>query len=149
MTKVTEFLVGGGGARGRGGDLGLLLARLGFGLVLAFAHGVNKLPPSERFIEVVAGLGFPLPGLFAWAAALGEFAGGILVAAGLLTRPAALAIVVTMLVAAFGRHAADPFTDKELALLYGFAAVLFACTGSGRFGADARLRALIGRTTVR
>lgn len=147
--KVTEILLGGGGAAGRGGDLGFLAARLVFGLVLAFAHGVNKIPPSDRFVDVVGSLGFPLPAFFAWAAALAEFAGGILLAVGLLTRPAALMIVVTMLVAAFGRHAADPFTDKELALLYGAAAFLFALAGSGRFAADTWLRGLIGKTTAR
>jgi putative oxidoreductase len=45
-----------------------------------------------------------------------------------------------MLAAAFLRHAADPFARKELALLYGFVALMFLLIGSGRYGIDALLR---------
>jgi putative oxidoreductase len=110
------------------------------GLALAFAHGRGKLPPSEKFITGAGELGFPWPAVFAWAAALSEFAGGILLAAGFWTRPAALMILITMLVAGFGRHAADPFNVKEKAFLY--AAIALACLGlgGGRLALDALLR---------
>jgi uncharacterized membrane protein YphA (DoxX/SURF4 family) len=57
-------------------DLALVLLRLA-GLYLAVGHGWGKvvaLASGEggRFIEGVAELGFPAPGLFAWAAALDE-----------------------------------------------------------------------------
>jgi hypothetical protein len=48
-----------------------------------------------------------------------------------------------MLVAAFGRHAGDPFSAKELALLYGCVAFLFLLVGSARYGLDAVLRTRI------
>ena len=54
-------------------DVGLLGLRLFAGLALAFAHGRGKLPPSERFIAGAGDLGFPVPIVFAWAAALSEF----------------------------------------------------------------------------
>jgi putative oxidoreductase len=122
------------------GDVGLLGLRLFTGLALALAHGRGKVPPSERFVSGVAELGFPLPALFAWAAALSEFAGGFLLAAGLFTRPAACMILVTMLVAGVVRHAGDPFKDKEKAFL--FAAIAFACLGlgGGRLALDHLLR---------
>jgi len=121
---------------GWAGDLGLLGMRLFAGLSLALAHGLGKIPPSERFIEGVAKLGFPAPAVFAWAAGLSEFAGGLLLAVGLCTRPAAALILTTMLVAGFGRHAQDPFATKEKAFLY--AAIALACLGlgAGRVGLD-------------
>jgi putative oxidoreductase len=85
-------------------------------------------------------MGFPLPALFAWAAALSESLGGLLLAVGLLTRPAAFFILVTMFVAAFIRQAGDPFLERELALLYGAVAIQFLLVGSGRFGLDAFFR---------
>ncbi len=120
-------------------DLGLLIFRVGFGFALAFAHGLGKMPPSERFISGTAAMGFPLPVFFAWAAALSEFVGSLLLVAGLVTRPAALLVLSTMGVAFFVRHGADPFGDKETAFAYlMWAATLFA-TGPGRYSVDARL----------
>ena len=128
------------GRPSRAVDVALLVLRLSLGLAMALAHGAGKIPPSEGFIGATAALGFPAPMVFAWLAGLSEFAGGLLVAAGLATRPAALAVVGTMVVAAFLQHAGDPFADRELALVYlaGFAAIAIA--GAGRFSGDALLR---------
>lgn len=93
-------------------------------------------------------MGFPLPALFAWAAALSELGGGLLLAIGLLTRPAALTVLITMLVAAFVRNAGAPFGDRELALLYGIAALLFLLAGAGRYSLDAQLRRKVGPRKV-
>ncbi|HES57998.1 MAG TPA: DoxX family protein [Firmicutes bacterium] len=130
------FFVGGANVQSVAANLGLLIGRLGWGLLLALLHGLGKLPPSERFIGGVETLGFPAPTLFAWAAALAEFAGGLLVAAGLLTRPAALAIVFTMVVAAFMRHGADPMEKKELALVYLTFGLLYLIVGAGKYSID-------------
>jgi putative oxidoreductase len=138
MRPYHRHLLGGGGADAVA-DAGLLVLRVFAGLALAFAHGLGKLPPSERFVGTVAGMGFPAPELFAWLAGLAEFGGGLFLAAGLLARPAAVIIALNMGVAAFIRHAADPFAGKELALMFFFLAVLFALTGPGRFSADAVL----------
>jgi putative oxidoreductase len=120
-------------------DVGLALLRVFTGLTLALAHGIGKIPPSERFVAGVAEMGFPLPVLFTWAAGLAEFAGGLLLAAGLLTRPASFFILFTMFVAVFIRQAGDPFGDLELPLLFGMVALLYLLAGSGRFGLDALL----------
>lgn len=121
-------------------DLGLLLFRLFVGLTLALAHGIGKMPPSEKLITGVEALGFPMPIIFAWCAALAEVLGGILIASGLFTRPAALFAGFTMLVAAFGVHGADAFTKRELALLYLVSCILLVFQGAGRFSLDRILR---------
>ncbi|MEM6326570.1 MAG: DoxX family protein [Bacteroidota bacterium] len=117
-------------------DLGLLVLRVGIGLAMAFAHGLGKIPPSEGFINATANLGFPLPELFAWAAALAEFGGGLLIAVGLLTRPAAAALAFTMAVAFFGAHGGDPFGERELAFVFGIASVALMISGAGRLSLD-------------
>lgn len=121
-------------------NVGLTLLRMFAGLVLSLGHGAAKIPPSEQFIEGVGNLGFPIAGFFAWAAACSEFFGGLLMAVGLLTRPAAFFILMTMSVAAGFWHAADPFGVKEQALLFAFIALTFVLIGSGKYGIDALLR---------
>jgi putative oxidoreductase len=118
-------------------DAGLLVIRLAIGLSLAFLHGIGKVPPAERFIAGVTDMGFPLPVLFAWAAGLSEFVGGLLVAIGLFTRPAAASIAITMAVAAFIRHAGDPLGDRELPIVFLCIAVGVLLTGAGAFSVDA------------
>lgn len=145
-------------------DLALLLLRLS-GLGLALAHGLGKVlalsgGQGDRFVEGVASLGFPLPGLFAWAAALAEFLGGLCVALGLGTRVAAAFAGFAMFVAAFVRHHAfqhllvavgamraseetvRSWGNPELALLYLLAFATLVLTGGGRFSLD---RVLPGR----
>lgn len=120
-------------------ELAMTALRVFTGLSMAFAHGLKKLPPPQGLIDGVGAMGFPAPELFAWSAALAEFVGGLLLAAGLLTRPAALSVAFTMLVAAFGAHAADPFQKKELALLYLFVSLIFVVRGAGKWSIDRRL----------
>jgi putative oxidoreductase len=142
-------------------DLALVLLRLA-GLGLALAHGWGKVErfatgQGARFVESVARLGFPQPELFAWAAALSEFLGGLLVALGLGTRVAASFAAVTMGVAAFARHHAhehllvaiglrqatpetmETWGDPEGALLYLACFLAIALVGPGRFALDALL----------
>lgn len=117
-------------------ELTMTLLRVFVGLALAFGHGLGKLPPGDGFVAGVGALGFPVPIAFAWAAGFAEFVGGLFLALGLLTRPAALAVAFTMAVAAFGQHANDPFKVKELALTYFFVALVFTVRGSGKFSFD-------------
>jgi len=119
-------------------DAALLVLRLAFGLALALAHGLSKVSDLPKFTAGVAARGMPLPELLGPLAALSEFAGGLLLAVGLFTRPAALFVLVTMLVAAFHVHAADPFQKKELSLAYAFVAIVLLLAGPGRYSLDAR-----------
>jgi putative oxidoreductase len=128
------------------GDAGLLLLRVFAGVALALAHGINKLPPAEGFVNRIGGFGFPAPELFGWLSGFAEFGGGLLLAAGLITRPVATLIVINMLVAVVFGHAGDPFARRELAMLFGLVAAQFALVGAGRYSLD---RLLAGPTVGR
>lgn len=140
MPTFRELLIGGAGGRTALADLALLLLRVAAGAGLALGHGLGKLPVSDQFVDGVADIGFPAPVVFAWAAALAESLGGLLLALGLLTRPAALFILCTMGTAFFVVHAADPFQTKEMAMLYGVIALAFLLAGAGRYSVDALLK---------
>lgn len=117
-------------------ELSVLIPRVFLGLAMALTHGLGKVPPPEQLISGVQALGFPAPVAFAWAAGLAECAGGILLALGLLTRPAAIFLSFTMLVAAFGAHLNDPFGVKEMSLLYLVGFLMFAIRGGGKWSVD-------------
>lgn len=117
-------------------NAGLTLLRVFVGLSMALAHGLGKLPPPQPVIDGVSALGFPMPHFFAWCAALAEFVGGLLLAAGFLTRPAAAMMASTMLVAAFGAHATDPYRIKELAFLFLVISIFFVLRGAGNWSLD-------------
>ena len=85
-------------------------------------------------------MGFPLPILFAWLAALSELLGGLLLAVGLFTRYAAFFVFGTMTVAAFIAHAGDPFNVRELALLYWAVMLSLLLVGGGRFELERTFR---------
>ncbi|RKH65259.1 DoxX family protein [Corallococcus llansteffanensis] len=120
--------------------LGWTVVRAVFGLTLAFGHGLGKVTGDmSGFAGAVERLGFPAPTFFAWCAALAEFLGGLCVALGLVTRPAALVAGFTMGVALVQHHA-DPFGKMELALLYLTVMVAAVIIGGGPFSLDARLR---------
>ena len=116
---------------------GLLWLRVAAGLGIAI-HGHGKVFGGymDKFTSGVAQMGFPAPEFFAWAAALSEFAGGILLILGLGTRFAALSILTTMSVAFFITHGADPFKVKELAFLYWGISGALMLTGAGAFSLD-------------
>ena len=135
---MKELLFGGARLDSVVGDFGLLILRVFAGVSLALAHGFNKLPPSAQFMSGVERLG--MPGEAAWLSGIAEVFGGLSLAAGLATRPAAFLIVCNLSVAAFLRHANDPYAGKELALLFLAVAVMFLLVGAGRFSIDRVIR---------
>jgi putative oxidoreductase len=135
---VKDFVFGGARLNTVVGDFGLLILRVFAGVSLALAHGFGKLPPSPQFMAGVERLG--LPGESAWLSAFAEVCGGLALAAGLATRPAALLIAINLSVAAFLQHATDPYARKELALLFLAVAVMFLLVGAGRFSLDRVIR---------
>ncbi|REJ77624.1 MAG: DoxX family protein [Acidobacteria bacterium] len=137
---LKTILFGGSAVDAVAANAGMALLRIFAGIGLAFGHGIGKMPPSDGFIEGVSKLGFPAPGLFAWAAGLSEFAGGICLALGLFTRVSSFFVFCTMFVAAFVNHINDGFSGQEKALLYLFIALFFAIAGSGNWGIDAFVR---------
>ena len=137
---VKKILFGGESGLSPLANAGLALLRIFTGIALAFGHGIGKVPPSDKLVEITGGLGFPAPAIFAWAAGITEFFGAIFLALGLLTRISALFLGIVMFVAAFGVHLNDPFARKEKALLYLFIAVLFLLKGAGEWSIDSFIR---------
>jgi putative oxidoreductase len=149
MARDIRELLFGTTTAGRTGDVGLLLLRVFAGLALAFLHGIGKVPPGEGFVGHVGELGFPVSELaWAWAAALAEFGGGLLLAIGLLTRPVAAFVAVHFALVVLVAHAGDPIADRELPLFFFFSALLFALTGGGRYAVDALLRRRAARDSA-
>lgn len=137
MARALKALLFGGRSSGPvAGEVLLAVVRVFVGLALALAHGLGKIPPKGPFLQRVATLGFPSPEVFAWLSGLAEVAGGLLLAIGLLVRPAAFAIAFNMGVAAFLAHAPDPFRTREPALLFLALALVFLALGGGRFALD-------------
>jgi len=150
---IRSLLFGGAGTSSKTGDFGLAILRVGVGLLMGIGHGLGKIwmnghfGVSDQFIAGVAEMGFPAPTLFAWCSALAEFLGGLLLAAGLYTGPAATFMAFNMCVAAFIAHRGAPIVatggaSKESALLYLLPALCFMFTGAGRLSAD---RVILGK----
>ena len=147
---LNTILFGGPGAASPLADFGLAVLRVSSGLFLAIGHGWGKVTAPSGFIDNAVRGNFPVPDVSGWFAILGEFLGGLLLAAGLATRAASLWIIAVMAGAAVVTHG-DSFTSRskfflpadgaaEPAVLYLLIAVAFAVVGSGRFGADRFLR---------
>ncbi len=126
-------------------NIGLLVLRVVVGLTVA-AHGSQKLfgwfegPRISGFSAMLGQLGIRPERPFAILAALAEFAGGLLVALGLLTPITALFMGGSLVVAIFAVHLPKGFWNKaggyEFPLALLGAAVAIALTGPGRFSLD-------------
>ena len=86
-------------------DLGLLLLRLGLGLMFVVVHGGPKLLGGpERWSQVGLAMGSlgikAFPAFWGFLAAVSECIGGLCLVLGLFTRPAAFFMAMTMVVAA-------------------------------------------------
>ncbi|MEO1482677.1 MAG: DoxX family protein [Myxococcota bacterium] len=132
MSAFRRFVLAPPGASSEWALAGL---RIFFGLAMALGHGLNKFPVSPRWVQNVAALGFPLPVVFAWVATLSELLGGLLLAAGLLTRVAAGSIAVTMAVAAFLANG-GVWKNAELAFIFLVVSVFFFFHGGGKLSVD-------------
>ncbi len=138
--KIVNFLFGEENTSPLYTNTGMLFLRIFTGAAIAWGHGINKLPPATGFINGVDSFGFPLPEMFAWLSGITEFFGGIFILTGFLTRPAAMFLSINMLVAAFIRHAGDPFSQKEKALLFLFIFLFFLLLGAGKYSVDGFIR---------
>src|SRR5229473_8312062 len=128
--------------------LGLLILRLGIGLILA-AHGAQKLfgvwdgPGMTKWAQSVQRLRIRPATPWAWVAALSEFGGGLLLAFGLLSPLGSLAIIGAMLVAIATVHLANGFWNGkrgyEFNLSLVVAAAAVALTGPGAYSLDSAL----------
>lgn len=117
-------------------SIGLLLLRVGAGALLLFGHGLPKLlhwsERAARFSNPI-GLG---PEVSFYLVVFAEVVCAGAVILGLATRVAAAPIVFFLLVGAFVQHGADPFSDKELALVFLVPFLALTLTGGGHYALD-------------
>lgn len=110
------------------------------GIFLAI-HGSHKITDPFGAAEMVEGLGF-YPGAF-WSLLLActEFFGGIFIAIGLLTRPAAFAGIFVLLVTVWFHWITmdQGFSGAEKSLLWAAILFLFVIRGGNRHSIDARI----------
>ncbi|HZG39624.1 MAG TPA: DoxX family protein [Nodosilinea sp.] len=110
--------------------------------VVMVHNGLEKLANIESFAQAyVAYLGLPFPITLSYMAAFTELIGAPLVALGLFTRPAALGLFFTMLVAMYHhiKVAGLSIPYLELSALYAAIFLFFLINGGGRFSIDAVL----------
>ena len=126
--------------------LALLVLRLVLATIM-IAHGSQKVfGGMPRFQSIVSGIG--LPAWLSYLSAAAEFGGGILVLLGVLTRCAALAIVIDLMVAIVrihlkaGLRGPGGFEHPMSVAVIAFALIFF---GAGPIALDAVFR---GRSTA-
>lgn len=126
-------------------DYALLMIRAGFGGIMLLAHGLPKLlnfsQYSTQFADPI-GLG---PTVSLSLAIFAEVFCAAAVVLGVYARWAAIPLVITMAVAAFVVHGADPFAKREMAMLFLIAFLSIALSGGGRFSLDRWLPANTSR----
>ena len=117
-------------------DLGLLVLRVGAS-ALMLTHGFPKLMSliegNTAIVGDPIGVGTLISSILV---VIGEAICPVLVLIGLKTRMAAIPVIITMAIAAFIVHGADPIGKKELALFYLVAYTAIALMGAGRFSVD-------------
>ncbi len=123
-------------ARDRLYDAGLLILRIVVGCFM-MTHGLPKLAmlTGNEPIQFADPFGVGPTASLALTV-FAEVVCSFLIILGLLTRLAAIPLIITMVVAVFYVHIADPFAVKEMAGLYLTIYVFLGIAGSGRFSID-------------
>ena len=129
-------------------DNGIFLLRVSAAIMM-LSHGIPKALDYENLV-----VSFPDPlnlgnEVSAMLIVFAEVGCAALLLIGLFGRFAAVSLFVAMMVAAFVHHFADPWTQKELPLLY---AAVFAClafTGPGSASIDGWVAKRVFETRAR
>lgn len=121
-----------------GDDVGKLLLRLAVGGLMLF-HGLHKL---FHGVDGISGMlvAKGLPGFIAYGVLIGEVVAPCLIVLGILTRPAALVLALTMVVAwlmvgtgkTFALDAVGAWGIESL-VYYFIGALAILCLGAGRY----------------
>ena len=117
-------------------DLGLLFVRLLAGGMM-LTHGLPKF--DRLFGEGPVKFADPFglgPEISLGLVLFAEVGCSLLVMAGFKTRWATLPLLFTMLMAAFYAHGSDPFSEKELSLLFFTVFLSILISGGGRYSLD-------------
>ena len=116
-------------------NVGIALLRI-FASAMMMVHGfakIQKLFDGDFQFANPIGIG-ETPSLFL--TAIGEFICPIFIIIGFKTRWAAAITAITMGVAGFIYHRADPFNEKELALMFFVVFLAIALIGPGKYSID-------------
>lgn len=123
-------------------DVGILLLRAGIGIMM-IQHGWPKLAGGQQVWEKVGGamgnLGISFwPVFWGFLAAMSETLGGALLAAGFLTRYAALFLTFTMAVATITMYRANQgaFSEWSHAAEIGIVCLSLVIIGAGKYSVD-------------
>ncbi len=134
LTSLNRFL-----------DLGLLILRIGLGAMFIW-HGLPKLRDGPELWAKLGtavgnfGIHF-LPAFWGFLAAASEGIGGLLLLLGLLFRPAALSLFLTMVVAAtFHLGKGDSLGIASHAIEAGIVFLSLVLIGPGRYSLDELIR---------
>ncbi|HEY4436567.1 MULTISPECIES: DoxX family protein [Lelliottia] len=119
-------------------DFGKLLLRLAVGGLMLF-HGLHKLFGGVGFISGML-VAKGLPGFIAYGVLIGEVVAPVLIVLGILTRPAALVLAFTMIVAwlmvgtgkTFALDAVGAWAIESLVYFF-IGALAVAFMGAGRY----------------
>ena len=126
-------------------DAGKLLLRLTLGGLLLF-HGIAKI---EHGVDSIANgfVGLGLPGATAYLVYVGEVVAPILLILGVVTRVAALVVVINMIVAVVFAHTGQLLSISrsggyglELQAFYLLTGCVIALIGAGRYSLGGRSR---------
>lgn len=129
--------------------LGLLVVRVAIGVCFVI-HGLGKLGlvgtgNMKGFVDWLRSLGVPYPHIQARLAMLVELVGGAMLAAGFLTRPVCIALIVNMAIAGLVGHRGagylitnDP-PGAEYTINLALICLLFLLLGPGPVSLDAVL----------
>ncbi len=118
-------------------DWAYLLLRVVAGICL-MVHGWPKIQNPMGAINMVQNLGFYPGALFSPLLAITEFFGGLLIAVGLLTRPAALGATFVLLVTVWFHWVTkgEGFGGAEKSILWAAMTFFILIAGPGRFSVD-------------
>lgn len=122
-------------------DTALLMLRLFTGCVLIYGTQDNVFHHEHmlEFRDFLAKHQFPIPLFSAYLSAYAQFIGGILIALGLVTRFAALVIVINFVVALVMVHWELPFSANISPLAMLFNALCLTVSGPGAYSVDGYL----------
>ncbi|PZU96341.1 MAG: DoxX family protein [Pseudanabaena sp.] len=125
----------------------LLLLRVVLGTVMIH-NGLDKLADIPGFAEAyVEAIGLPFPIFFSYVAAITETVASPLMILGLLTRPAALGLFGTMVVANYHHILIGGFSipSIELSSIYAVSFAFFAVYGGGKYAIDTLIANALGK----
>lgn len=128
---------------------GLLVMRLGFGLMMAIGHGWSKLKnfdgmKDDWMVPSLWPLTYLTPPMSLVATIFAELGCAALIVLGLATRPAAFVLGFAMVVAAFQALAGSPFFlpapgAREPAIMYLLVSGVLVITGAGKWSVDCQV----------